>query len=215
MTHSSIITITYIVLTLVAIWCFWKYRRLPKEFRLLVFFVWMTFIVQVFSLLLAKKGINNMALSHVYAVLSFLLLLRFYRFLLRPFINTIFFSGLSVGFLLLAIVNAIFWEPLTKFNSIPLTLEAAVMIILTLSTFWLTLNDELNDHIRARLRSINWINSGIFLYFTGSLLLFYNGETIIHSIIGRWSVYTWMIHAVLFIMLHIFLLIGLWLSPKT
>jgi hypothetical protein len=214
MNRNTLFYIAYFVLACSASWCIWYFRRLLPEFRVLAVFVLISAGVQAGAGILAHMGINNLALSHVYAVLSFVALAEFYRLLLRPFVPHKLFVVLVVGFVLLAGVTVMLWESLHTFNSIPLTAEAVVIIIFALSTFALTLNEDMNLHLRPMLRSLNWINSGILLYFAGSLLLFYHGETIIHIFIGRWSFYTIVVHAVLSLILHTCLLIGLWLSPK-
>lgn len=209
-----IIYVAYFVLACSAGWSAWHFKRLLAEFRVLAVFVLLSAGVQAVARVLSGFGVNNLMLSHAYAVLGFVVLARFYGLLLRPFIPGKLFVFLSVGFVVLAITTVLLWEPLHTFNSIPLSVEAVVCIILALSTFVLTLNEDLNQHLRPMLGSLNWINSGILLYFAGSLLLFYHGETIIHLVINRWSVYAWMVHAVLSIVLHTCLLIGLWRSPK-
>jgi hypothetical protein len=214
MSNQTLIYIAYFVLACSAGWCIWHFRRLLPEFRVLAVFVFLSTGVQAGAEVLARLGINNMPLSHVYAVLGFAVLAGFYRLLLRPFVPGKLFVFLSAGFLLLAVITVLLWEPLHTFNSIPLTAQAVLVIIFALSTFVLTLNEDLNQHLRPMLRSLNWINSGILLYFAGSLLLFYHGETIIHIVIKRWSIYTWVVHVVLSIVLYTCLLIGLWRSPK-
>lgn len=214
MKNNIIFFVAYFVLAFSTSWCVWHFKRLLVEFRMLALFVFISAGIQAGSGVLSQFSITNLALSHIYAVLGFVALIGFYRLLLRPFIPNKLFVFLSVGFLLLAVITVLLWEPWYTFNSIPLTVEAVVFVILALSTFVLTLNEDLNEHLRPILRSLNWINSGILLYFAGSLLLFYYGETIIHDIIKRWSIYTWLVHAVLSIVLHSCLLIGLWLSPK-
>lgn len=214
MSRNTFFYIAYFVLACSAGWAVWQFRRLLPEFRVLAVFVFLSAGVQAGAGILAHLGINNLALSHVYALSGFVALARFYQLLLGPFIPHKLFIVLVVGFVLLAVITVLLWEPLHTFNSIPLTAEAVVFVILSLSTFALTLNEDLNPHLHPILRSLNWVNSGILLYFTGSLLLFYHGETIIHIIIGRWSFYTIVVHAVLSIVLHTCLLIGLWLSPK-
>lgn len=215
MISKIVVYITYFVLAFSAAWCAWNFKRLRMEFRVLAVFIFLSAGIQAGAEVAARFGINNLFLSHLYAVLGVVALAGFYRLLLRRFIPDAVFIILIAGFVTLAVATVLLWEPLDTFNSIPLTAEAVVFIIFALSTFILTLNENMNHQLREILRSLNWINSGILLYFTGSLLLFYNGETIIHAIIGRWSVYTWLIHAALTIILHTCLLIGLWLSPKT
>ena len=214
MNSYNIVYVAYFVLACSAGWSAWHFKRLLPVFRALAVFIFLSAGVQAVAKLMNISGINNLMLSHLYAVLGFAALAGFYRLVLRPFVPGKLFVFLSVGFLLLAVITVLLWQPLHTFNSIPLTAEAVLVIIFALSTFVLTLNEDLNQHLRPMLRSLNWINSGILLYFAGSLLLYYHGETIIHVVIKRWSIYTWVVHSVLYIVLHTCILIGLWLSPK-
>lgn len=215
MTKNTIIYFVYFILAASAAWSAWRFTRLRSEFRVLAVFVWVSAAIQIFSGMLASQRINNLFLSHAYTLLSFLILVRFYQHLLKPFFPKFLFTGISICFALLVVLNVLLWQPLSTFNSITLTAQALVFIVFSLSTFILTLNEDLNQHLHPIAPSLNWINSGIFLYFTGSLLIFYNGATIIHAIAGRWSAYTMLIHAALAMILYLCLFIGLWLSPKT
>jgi hypothetical protein len=215
MNSNTVVYITYLLLACSSGWCAWNFKRLRQEFQILAVFVFLSAGVQTGAEILSKFTMTNLFLSHAYAVIGFLVLSAFYWRLMRPFIPGALFVLLAVCFLLLAVVTVILWQPLNSFNSIPLTAEAVVFIIFGLSTFILTLNENLNQHLRPILSSLNWINSGIFLYFSASLLLFYNGANIIHAIVGPGSVYTWLIHGVLYLVLHTCLFIGLWRSPKT
>lgn len=206
--------LTYIPLIMVSVWCWLNFKYLRSEFKVLSIFVFVSFVTQAMAELLAEFGINNMSLSHGYTIIGFLVLTRFYRPVLKPFFPVKWFNLIDIGFTVLAVLNIVFWQSLLTFNSVSLTAEAVILIILSLATFILTLNEELNQHLRNMQQSINWINAGILIYYSGSLLLFFNGNAVIHIISRYWSAYTWLIYAVLMAILFTCLLIGLWKSPK-
>ncbi len=177
-------------------------------------YVLLSAAVQGVAEVLSQFGINNLSLSHAYTVLGFLFLNQFYKMLLDALVPSIWFKGLSIGFVLFAIATVLFWQPLDTFNSATLTVQAVVLIIYALSTFILTLTEGKSETLKVKLKSLNWINSGMFIYFSGSMLLFFNGGDIMHSISEDWTRYMWILHDLLVTVLHSFLLVGLWISLR-
>ena len=57
-----------------------------------------------------------------------------------------------------------------------------------------------------------WINTGILIYFSGSLFLFIFSNYILKNV--QLNILFWAIHAGLNIFIHIFYAIGLWLSRE-
>jgi len=211
---ESILNLAYVPLGTSAIWCVWRFNRLRKEFRVLAAYVLLSAAVQGVAEVLSQFGINNLSLSHAYTVLGFLFLNQFYKMLLDALVPSIWFKGLSIGFVLFAIATVLFWQPLDTFNSATLTVQAVVLIIYALSTFILTLTEGKSETLKVKLKSLNWINSGMFIYFSGSMLLFFNGGDIMHSISEDWTRYMWILHDLLVTVLHSFLLVGLWISLR-
>lgn len=204
----------YLPIGIAAIFSVRNFKRLEMEFRALSIFIFISALAQGTSEVLAYHEMNNLPISHAYALLGFWPLMLFYRGILRPFIPNWWFAAMGYGFTLFAILNSIFWQPLNTFNSIALAAEALLLIIMSLSAFILSLNEEMNAHVLPKLKSLNLVNSGIFIYFSGNLILFYNGDVIMHAISTYWSKHTWLAPAVLTGILHTCLAIGLWKSPK-
>lgn len=208
------IYLAYVPILISTIWGALNFGRLRFEFQILSIFIFISAATQVMCEFLALNKINNLPISHAYTIFGFWVLARFYQKVLTPFVPRQWFTILELGFTLFAIANAIFWQPLFTYNSIPITVEALVFIVLALSTFILSLNEEMNAHILPVRRSLNWLNSGIFIYFSGNTILFYNGEAIMHAISEQWTKYTWLVHSVLTFTFYSCLLMGLWTSPK-
>jgi heme A synthase len=85
MTKNTIIYLVYFVLAGAAVWSVWRFKRLRPEFRTLAIFLFLSAFIQGLSEIIAVYKANNLFLSHAYTVLSFLILVRFYQHLLKPF----------------------------------------------------------------------------------------------------------------------------------
>lgn len=212
---DGIVYLTYVPIGISATWCAGNFKRLRPEFRVLTMFVFLSALVQGASEVMAQFGVNNLPLSHGYALLGLLVLTHFYQRLLHSFIPVSWFTGIRVGFTVFALITILLWQPLLTFNSYTWTAEAVIVLILVLSLFVLTLHERFNHPLQPILPSLNWINSGFLIYFAGNLFLFYNGTVIVHAISGIWTAYTWLAHALFTLLLHTCLLIGLWTSLKT
>lgn len=211
---DGIIYLAYFILLLSTGYAIWLYKNLPLAFRVLTGYLCWSALIQGLSEAFAYFHVNNLAFSHLHVMVGMVLLTWFYSILLTPFISKKLFFGVGFSFVVLAILNALLWQPIFSFNTNTLTAESVLVVIFSLSTFILLLNDALNQHIRHIQTSLNWINSGLFVYYSGSLLLFYNGEIIMHVISQKWSEYTWMAHVLMSIILHLTILIGIWKSPR-
>jgi hypothetical protein len=67
----------------------------------------------------------------------------------------------------------------------------------------------------SKIRSLGWINTGFFIYFSSNLLLYYFGDQLMNALfpkeLGRWI---WILHVFFMTLMHICFFIGLWKSPK-
>lgn len=191
------------------------YKRLPKELKIFSWFLLVTGLIQLLSLILALQSINNMPLLHLYVALGFSFLCWFYATVLRQFIDRriVLVSGLL--FLLFTLVNSIFFQDIFTFNSNALTIESILIIILSLSTFMLFLNDAMTEGRRELSTSLNWINSGLFIYYVSNLLIYYFGSVITRSFSQSLNLYTWVFHSFFSVVMYLCFFIGLWKRPKT
>lgn len=192
----------------------WRYKKLPHELKLFSWFLFITSIIQLCSLILALLAINNMPFLHLYVLTSFALLAWFYADVLRDFINRkIIWICLGL-FTVFAAVNTLFFQPLFTFASNALTAEAVLIIIFSLSTFMLFLNESVKENKKGLGISINWINSGLFVYYTSNLLIYYFGNVITHVLPQKFNLYAWMFHSFFSVIMYCCFFIGLWKYPK-
>lgn len=190
------------------------YRKLAKELQVFSWFLFLSAIVEVASKILWFQSRNNMPLLHFYVAAGFFLLALFYQRVLNDFINKKIIRVVLIIFLTFTIINSLAIQPLTTFNSYALTLESVLIIILSLSTFILMMDDIVRKKRLNIARSLNWINSGLFIYYLSSLLIFYFGDLITLLSPSHLVKYTWVIHAFFSFIMYCCFFVGLWCRQK-
>lgn len=191
------------------------YQSFNSDLRAFAWYIFATSFIQGISVTMWAFNMNNMITLNVYINIGFLLLLRFYSNVLKGFISTrvLWVSGAlfcTFNLIYLTLNNA--WY---SFNSASLAAESILIIILALSTFVFFLNHNVQALKQDRIKSLNWINSGLFIYFASNILLFYFGEIIMNTFTKELSRYIWILHALFSVIMYGCFLIGLWKrSPR-
>ncbi|WP_109436403.1 hypothetical protein [Aquimarina sp. AU119] len=193
---------------IVSIFKFISFNFLQKRLLLLIL---VTVLVEVISRILWYKQVNNLPVYHFYTVIEFLLIINVYRFELSKVFSKLFFIIISIGFVIFAIINTLFFQNLTTFNSNVTTLLGLIVIFFALSYFYALLKE-----VKYRTLESNpmfWINSGFLIYFSSNLILFYMNNTLFKGVTEA-SLILWGLHAIVNIVLTIFYTIALWVNPK-
>ncbi|WP_271782565.1 hypothetical protein [Aquimarina algiphila] len=202
---SSFIVIVPLLLSI------YKIKVLNKIQVNLVYLLIVILIVEFISNILWYKQINNLPVYHFYTVIEFLLIINVYRFELSKVFSKLFFIIISIGFVIFAIINTLFFQNLTTFNSNVTTLLGLIVIFFALSYFYALLKE-----VKYRTLESNpmfWINSGFLIYFSSNLILFYMNNTLFKGVTEA-SLILWGLHAIVNIVLTIFYTIALWVNPK-
>lgn len=155
-----------------------------------------------------------MPLLHVYVGAGFVMLSVFYYKVLEGFINKTLIYSIAAVFLILTILNSIYLQPVRTFNSYALTLESVLLIIFSLTTYFLLLDDVVKEKRKHIVSSINWINSGIFIYYVSNLLIFYFSGYFYKYFPPEFNRYTWVFHSFFSVVMYTFFFIGIWKRPK-
>jgi len=170
--------------------------------------------VGIVSLIMAKNRINNLPLLHIYTLLEFMMLSLFYRTILKrvSFVQK-YFGLVFWGGIIVIVLNSLFLQNLTEFNSNAKTFSHITLLGLTLLFFM----DRMQiNNLEELDGGLNMINSGILFYLSGSLFIFMTSNILIednsqvHEIL-------WIINAMLYLIFQIIILIGVWkvLYPRT
>jgi len=191
------------------------FRTMPRAFKTLSVFIFFTTVIQVVAFCMWLLVLNNKPLSHLNTAIGSVLLIWFYNEVIQPYLSKQLLKWVALLFLLIAVSNVVFgFESLIEFNAITLTLQCVVMIILSLALYSLILNPIVKQAKAPMIKSLTWINTGVFIYFTGNILLFYFGKVILESFSTIISQYSWLLHSFFATLLYCFLFVGLWKRPR-
>jgi hypothetical protein len=209
-----ILPLSCIPVFLTAVYALVVYRKLKREYQVFSWFLVFSGIIQLITLTLWWLRKPNLVYLHIYVIGGFFCLAWFYRVVLKDFIHPRIVDTVIVLFTIFAVLNSIFGKSITAFDSTGSTVEAALIIIFALSTFLLTQNEIVRNGNLVELRGLNWINSGLLIFFASTILLYYFGDTIMRSFPPELSRYSWTLHAFFSVILYTCSFTGLWKSTK-
>ncbi|MEZ2440432.1 hypothetical protein AB6805_01825 [Chitinophaga sp. RCC_12] len=211
---ETIILLSHVPVLLTVVYAALHYSKLPRELKVFSWFIFLSGVIQFTSLAFWFVSKNNMPLLHIYVAAGFLCLAWFYNTLLNGFIDARIIWSIAILFLLFTTINSLFIQPVHTFNSIALTVEAILIVILALFTYRFFLSDIVKETSGRNISSLNWINSGLFIYYSSSILIFYFGA-VITAFSRSLNLYTWIFHSFFSIVMYTCFFIGLWKRSKT
>jgi hypothetical protein len=205
---------SFIPTLLVAAYAAFVYNKLPHRIQVFTWFILLSGIIEASSRILWFNGKNNMPLLHLYVAGGFLCLSYFYRYLLKDFVNPKIIWIVQIAFTVFTLINSLFIQNVYTFNSYALTVESVILVIFSLTTYLLMMNDVVKkNHARIH-KSVDWLNSGIFIYYASSLLIFHFGNMITILSPSALVDYTWVLHALFSVVMYCCFFVGLWNQVK-
>ncbi len=138
---KSVIDYSNIPTFIVGIYTMVIYKKLPREMKYFSWFIFVSFTVQVIASILYYNSENNLPLLHIYTVVGFVCLIIFYNQIFDGLIKPKILWILSAVFVLYSVINSIFIQDIYTFNSYALSVEAVIIIILSLTAFVFLMND--------------------------------------------------------------------------
>ncbi|NEU68155.1 hypothetical protein GK091_14785 [Spirosoma agri] len=187
-------------------------RFLQAELKYIGAFLLLSLVGEIVSLTLSKLHIPNLFLLHIYTLLEFNIIALFYRRFFSAFYPRWLIVVLLLVFNSFVVLNTLFFQPLTVFNTYPRGLESLMVIGLAILCFYKMLTEL--DIKHPETYPIFWINTGFLLYFAGSLILFLLANITIEQPNQSLSLMSWGLHSCLFVLMHLAISLGLWLSPN-
>jgi len=191
------------------------YRQLTGELRVFCWFLFLSGVIETASKILWLQSKNNLPLLHLYVAAGFLCLSWFYAGVLKGFINQKIIWGTAILFTCFTTINSLFFQKIYTFNTYALTVESVLIIILSLFTFIVLLNDIVKQQKLPFIKSLNWINSGLFIYYVSSLLIFYFSQVIADNFSREVNRYTWVFLIFFSLVMYSCFFVGLWKRPKS
>jgi hypothetical protein len=181
------------------------FKRFTAAYRVLSIHIFIACAVELASYLMSLYRQPNLFLLHIYTLTEFLLLYLFYEIYFNRFYPVWPLRITAAAFLVFSVINSLFIQPVTGFNSYARAAEAFIMTVLSLLCFY----KLAQEHKPA----VTWINTGLLLYFSGSFLLFIVSNYIL-SYSSKLNYHIWAVHAFLSLLLYLLITIGLWKARK-
>jgi hypothetical protein len=184
-----------------------KLRGYSPALKTLFYYLTLAVGTNLLSFILWKMKKNNLPVLHVYTVVEYLVLLRFYYLILKGFLPGNFFLTLAVIFPLFSIADSLFIENIRSFNTYSRSIEALIFIFLSVCWYVKTVSDtESNNNTN---RPFNYIAGGLLIHFAGSVVLF-SFRDLISQLTRSFLMNVWSLHTLVQFVMYIFITIGLW-----
>jgi hypothetical protein len=187
-------------------------RSLDSNQRLLFMLVACVLLTEVIGRILWSLGTNNLFLYHFYSVVEFILLGTVYARNLQGLIKPVYLYALIASFVLFAVINTVFFQGLTEFNSHVTFVESLLLIGLALAYFYKLLRDT--EHRKLERVPTFWINMSVLTYFSGAFLLFHVANELI-AFPAEERTALWGTHALFNVVHYLLYAIALWVKPET
>jgi hypothetical protein len=204
----------------VAVYVLFVYKRLPNELKRLSWYILLSAFTEIISRMYWLYSQNNMPLLHLYVPGSFFCLALFYQQVLNTFVDKKIIIGMLGAFLIFSFINSFFIQNIYTYDSNGLLIESILVVILSVSTFMVMMDDVVKKKRSGLSRSLNWINSGLFIYYTSSLIIFHFARLLFDDLSYKrfsesFNLQTWMLHAFFLLIMYSCFFVGLWHRPKT
>jgi hypothetical protein len=187
-----------------------KFRKLPIEIKVMGLFLTLNLLTEVISKSLFELGVNNLYLLHIYTFFEFLTWSLFYKYLLNSKSKIKNYYWPFVCFIaVLIILNSIFLEPVTGYNSNSKTLVQ--IIIIGYAIYYFFSNFGITDFSIPENQSVLWINFATMLYYSGSLFIVIFMKMLISNDSDTTSYNGfWLFNALLNVIFQLLILVSIW-----
>jgi len=188
------------------IFAFTNYKKLDKSGIIILYYLLLSGVISILAEVAERMFHNNLPLLHFYTLAELLILVEFYKRLEVVKSNTAFLTGVQVFFTVFCIANVIFWQHIKTYPSYSLSLDALILMLLSV-IFYAKILNAILDTKTTNIPSF-WFNSGIFLYFSGSFFLFIFSNFINLNLSGTaWNI-IWNLHALFVFIMYILFTVG-------
>jgi hypothetical protein len=206
-----LIGLTNIPIYIATVYALVRFKEFTSELKAISYFIFFSAIIQTISLVLWYYRINNMILLHLYINIGIGLLALFYINVLHDYLSKKLIITAVGLFWVASLVDLVVNDKIYKFNSFFLTIESILVIIISLFTFNFILNKDIRIIKQKLYSSLMWINSGLFVYYSANVLLFYFGQYIMTVAFGvSAAINIWLLHSLFNTLMYTCFIVGLW-----
>jgi|GEM_PF-2716209 hypothetical protein len=186
---------------------FLKYAFNRQPYIMLGYYLIISASVKIFTVITAVMGIHNMPAFHLLVMIEVVFLYSFYARIIygsppRAWVISIL--------ILLSLLNSLFSENIYQFNSMAWTFSVIFLLCLGLRYLY-KLYDDL-ENIQLTSHPLFIINTGLLIYFAGSLFTFIFGWEILSKEAKGFFHNAWVIQGFSGFTKNIIVSYGLWLA---
>jgi len=186
---------------------FRKYSKLSPELKVITYYLVLSALTEILAALLAAVNKNNLPLLHIYTILQFVLIARFYGIVLAGFVPRNLIRYSAYFFIIFSILNSLFLQTIFTNNTYARTLESLLVITFSLTLFYRIISEMRIEKLEDS--PVFWINTGFLIYFSSTIFLFVMSNFIL-PLNKTLNVYLWGVHAFISSFHYILIAIGLW-----
>lgn len=188
-----------------------RFRFIINELRYILWLVGLSIITEIAMYIIVKSGIrNNLFVVHIYTVFHFNIIALFYFEYFGYFYRRSIVPSMMVLFTVFALLNTLFFQKITEFNTNALGLECILVIILCILCFYKMITELASKEPEKK--PVFWINTGFLFYFAGNIVLFILSNLLLKEN-KDFNYLSWGLHSLLLVFLYISIGVGLWFSP--
>jgi len=187
----------------------YRYKDLGEAMRIIFYYLFLDGLVNILAIYLFSLRVNNLPVLHVFTIIEFLFISGFYLQVIHEGKIKRVIIAMMFIFPLLCIANFIFFQDINRFNTNTRPLEALMVMIYSLIYF--AQNNEDGIEKKWVVNPINWVSTGLLLYFSGALFIFsFSNMTSLQKVSKYHSldVLIWDIHATLLLIMYLLFAIG-------
>lgn len=147
-----------------------RFKLLPKEAKAIFAYLVLGAVTNTTATTMAKNGINNLPVLHLYTFFEFLVIVLFYSIVIGAEKSRRWFFLTTILFGIACTVNAVFFQSIYTFNSYTLSLGTLIIMLFAVNYFARVFNSVSEERVTSI--PAFWFNAGIFLYFSSSFFLY-------------------------------------------
>ena len=199
--NSIVVPLTILIPILIGLF---RYKSLSFNFKIIWLYLLATAVINTAATIIGRVyHANNMPLVHFYTLIEGVLFIWFYQYLSREGSRK-WILILRITFALFCVLNALFFQSIHLYSSYTRYAESIICILFALKFF---AELALSDNKPLKLPAF-YFNTGIFLYFSGSFILFIFSNFISQKLSASTMLIFWSGHSSLVLLMYILFSIG-------
>lgn len=187
-----------------------NYKLLDKPLKIILLFLIVSGVADAIAVILAINHRPNLMIFHIYAIFEFAFISWYYKLQLKNRLAKII-PLLIIMFTIACIINFVFIQKNIEFNTYTRSLEAIIIIGYNIILF--SRQSYIDADYNWSSMSLNWINTGILVYYSSCLLVFTFSNYLLNA--GKFiNNVIWNTHATITVLQYILFSIGFYKCKK-